>query len=484
MLTSNVFRFGTDTFDHSGRQAFLISHEALDCTAQTNVDNFKITGSQPTDTDRRVMFLIDNNYYKFKNGSLVKYSGDVDYDDVISDGNTVAELNALSDITAFVGKEIYPVIALKAGWTAPSMPTIKITLNVHNSSATYTKTHNTIIHPFVIDEEGVLPMIVEITPTIYTSGNGTCVVYARLRDADGVWSSYVPYAEVIGQQAEAIRFRIVATVGTIGGDDGGYCNHIVVRYNTGGTAVNSNTADIYSTVQNYDTDLQTCYVVVKHSPITDSKLIAYVNFMSPPKHRELITIGTTTGIKQILPLAVGGVKDTGVDQASIKMYLDGVPYFDFDYNVEVSEVSLTATSGQVVTVSYDYGRDSETWLQMTADDVQPYDDGDQMSRFTYTLPDANAVDKQISNVRLQITRPSGKVKNASLGTATGKTQMTVLPHAADVSTISLNADWNYDEDSQILSYTATKGTALTLNYSWLGEQVYVRSMAAGWVAAV
>lgn len=107
-----------------------------------------------------------------------------------------------------------------------------------------------------------------------------------------------------------------------------------------------------------------------------------------------------------------------------------------------------------------------------------------MSRFTYTLPDSAAVDKQISNVRLQITRPSGKVKNASLGTATGVAQMTVLPHAADVATISLNADWNYDEDSQILSYTAAKGTALTLSYSWLGEQVYVRSMAAGWVAAV
>ena len=487
MLISNPFRFGTDTFDYSGQNAFLVSKEPLDFTEQTNVDGFNITGSQPFDTDRRVIFKIDDALYYFKNSTLKAYKSDGEYADVIKKGNTVEELNALTDIPSFVGKEVYPIIALHAGWLATSMPSIKIAAKARNVLAVYEKKHTGAIRELVIDDVDVVPRIADITADITATGNATCDVLVKLRDAEGNWSAYMPIADAAGQYATAVKYQLVNVVTTLDGTDSVLCNSVYCRYNTGAVAVNSNVADIYSVVQNYESDLQTCYIVVRHSKLIDSNIKAYVNFMPAPKHRELITLGTSNGVAQQLALGVDGVKDTGIDQSSIKLYADGEPLLEFDYNVEVSEVTIELGRGKVITASYDYGRGSETWLAMTQDgESQLYtDDGTYMTRFSYTLSDAQAVDKQISNVRLQLTRPSGKVKNKSLGNATGKVQQVVLAHAADGTTISLpDADWNYNEDSQILTFVAPKNTALSLSYSWYGEQIKIQSFAAGWCAAV
>lgn len=486
MNISNVFRFGTDTFDYSGKSALLVSNEALDCSNFSDVDGFTVTGSQPENTDRRVIFKIDGSLWKFNGQNLVAYNGEGEFEDIIKYGNTVAQLNALTSIPGFVGKLVYPIIALKAGWTVTAMPTIKIALRVRNNTTTYNYNYRTAIRHMIIDDPTVVPRITAIAPGISSTGNASCDVYIRLCDGDGVWGNWIPIEEAVGSNATAVQFEMHYAVSTIDGSDSVICDYINFYYNTGGLAVNGNSADIYSDVDNYGNDLQTCYVVVKHDKLVDSKITAYVNFMDAPKHRELISIGTSNTTGTPLKLGVGGVKDSGIDPGSIKLFADGEPVQDFDYNVEVSEVTLNIGAGKAITASYDYDRDSETWLKMKADgDQQPYlDDGTFMSRFTYTLKDADAVNKKISNVRLQLTRPTGSVKNFSLGSATGKTQLYVLPHAADETTISLpDATWSYDEDSQILTYTATKGTELRLTYSWRGEQIIVRSFAAGWVVA-
>ena len=490
MLKGNIFRYGTDEFDYSGYKAFLVSNEALDCTGQTNVDKFVITGAQPTDTDRRVIFKIDGTLWKFKNSNLVAYSGEGEYEDVIANGNTVAELTALNDIPAFVGKRVYPIIALKRGWTATASPSIKISLNVRDINEKYEATHWANAQKLVVDDPDITPRIADIVADYSVTGNATCEVFVRLLGADGTWSDYMPIIDAAGKNATQLDFKIVRTVTKLDGTDTSICNSATVRYNTGGTAVSGNYADLYSKVQDYGNDLQTCYLVIRHTKLIDSTITAYVNFMTPPKSREYINIGTASGARKDFILGVNNVKDTGIDPASIRIFADGQPFLDFDYNVEVSTVTLTAPNGQAITASYDYGRSSETWLQMTRDgEPQIYpDDGTYMSRYTYTLSDANAVGKTISNIRLKLTRPTGTVKNYSLGVATGKTQMFVLPHAADQSSVKLagltDDNFTYDEDSQILTVAAPKNTALTLGYTWIGEQIHINSLASGWVARI
>jgi len=40
----------------------------------------------------------------------------------------------------------------------------------------------------------------------------------------------------------------------------------------------------------------------------------------------------------LVNLGVGGVKDTGIDQNTLRLFADGVPITNYGYNVEVSEV--------------------------------------------------------------------------------------------------------------------------------------------------
>ena len=253
------------------------------------------------------------------------------------------------------------------------------------------------------------------------------------------------------KNAHVVQFKLNYKVTTIDGTDSAKISSILIKHTLGAAAVSGDVAELYSIVQNYETDLKTCYLVVKHKRLIDSRLEAYVNFMPQSLHRELIPIGTSTGTLQTLPLAVDNVKDTGIDQTSIQLFADGVPITGFSYNVAVSEVTINVSAGQAITASYDYGHAVENWLEMIEEiSQQPYlEDGYYMTRFYYVLPDSE-IDKKISNIRLRLFRPAGKVENSSLGVANGQLQMFALPHQAKAETIQLNAEFTYDADSQIL----------------------------------
>ena len=66
----------------------------------------------------------------------------------------------------------------------------------------------------------------------------------------------------------------------------------------------------------------------------------------------------------------------------------------------------------------------------------------------------------------------------------GSVQMFVLAHAAKFETLTCNADFSYDADSQITTCTAPVGTKITASYDWLGEQQTLYSWSAGYTAAL
>ena len=273
-------------------------------------------------------------------------------------------------------------------------------------------------------------------------------------------------------------------VTTLDGTDSAKISSILVQHTMGAAAVSGEVAELYSTIQNYETDLKTCYLVVKHKRLIDSHIEAYVNFKTEPLRRELIPLGTSTGTIQTLPLAVDGVKDTGIDQDSIQLFADGVPITGFGYNTGASTVTINNVgAGKAISASYDYGHAKEDWLEMIHQiDQQPYkEDGTYMTRFEYVLPDSET-DKKISNVRMSLVRPTGKVENSSLGVGTGAVQQFVLPHAAKQETIQLNGDWSYNPDSQIITVIAPNGQELIISYDWIGETPSVISWTAGWSA--
>lgn len=495
MLTSNTMRFGTDTFgsaltfvdEPTGaddpstattsflKKALLVSKQPLDCTNKSYVDQFVITGNEPQGSQRRLIFKIDNALYYFKNNALVSYPYAGAVDDVINYGNTVATLNNLSNITGFVGKKIYPIIALQAPTDADNFPTIKIGLATRTNDDQLNYTAESAIYDIADTPE----TITDITAETNLVGNADVTITVRLRNQD-TWTSYMTLAQAVDNQADAVQFKIKYSVSTANGSESAQVKSITVSHTSGQSIVTDTQANLYSKVQSYGIDLQTAYVVVRHDPLVDSTVEAYVNFMPEPKHKELVPLGTATGTQQEKPLGESNIVPT-----SIRLYQDGQPFYDFDFSTALGTVIYKAKTGSTVYASFDYDYGTEEWLKMTAEEPQPYndDDGTYSTRFTDTTD--NPTDMKIANVRIKITRNTGTVSSESLGKATGKTQLFVLKHSARASTIKLYQDgqefdnFSYDEDSGILTVSASKGKALTANYSWKGKPVVIRSFAAG-----
>ena len=477
MLTYNALRFTTDTFTVD-KQGLLISKVPLDATAVTSVTGFTITGSQPDNTDRRVAFLIDDELKKFSGSDLVPLSGETTFDNIIANGNSVTELNALTNIPAFVGHKIYPVIALKANEDASDVPSIKLTINAVTNTQQLTKTVET-ADVSLPSADGSTPQIVSITASDTCTASGSVAVSVSLSN-NGTWGDFVALEDAAEQFASAVKFRVLYSVDSVGNEHSAKLNSITIRHSMGETVVRGEIAELYSVVQNYEADLQTCYLIVRHQQLTDSTINAYVAFAAAPKYRELINIGTGTGTSKLYALS-----DTGIHPSTLKIFADGKPITNFGYSTNTNKIRITAASGAALTASYEYDWEPEVWHEMTRDiDQQFYSDGNRMTRFSFSLPDDQTQNKQVSNVRIVMTRPTGEVVDQSLGSATGKVQQVVLPHPAVQSSIQFNADWSYDADDKILTFVAPKGTALTISYGWLGEQPAVYSWAAGWNAAV
>ena len=287
------------------------------------------------------------------------------------------------------------------------------------------------------------------------------------------------------KDADAVQFRISYRVTTLSGSDTAKVDSIVIKSTMGAAAVSGEIAELYSIITDYEHTLGTCAVSIHHDKLIDSKIGAFVNFMQPTKIRKLLPIGVATGASQQLMLGVDGVKDTGIDQGTIQLFANGKPLLNFGYNTEVSEVTVNATAGAAITASYEYGHQQEVWRTMNLEiDQQPYDDGTYLTRFNYTLPDDEINGQTVSNVRIQLYRPTGTVEGESLGVATGLVQQLVLRHAAKAETIQCNADFSYDADSQILTCIAPKDTEIVCSYDWVGENPTIRQWSAGWSPAV
>ena len=494
MAITNTMRFCTDSFgvtDESGstapfnKQALLISKVPLDCTGKSEVTRFSIAGAEPTGTKRRIIFQIDGKYYRFLNGNLSEFTYEFNRANVLRYGNSVAGLLELENITAFLNKKVYPIIALEAPSTADDMPSIRMTLYTKVSNDVLTKTEESLVYEIATSDK--MPTITEITAETALTGGGSVDIKVRLRGSDETWGDYMALASAANKQAGAVQFKFTYKVTTADGSDSAAVNSITINHTTGKAIVVGDNADLYSVVANYEVPLQLCYVVVHHEPLQDAYIDAYVNFMKAPKHRELIQIGTATGSRQELVLGVDGVADTGILTSSIRLYADGNPLTNFSYNSEVSTVVLSAKRNAVLYASYDYDHDSEVWRKMTKDAAQPYNDaeGTYMSRYTYQLPDSDATGKVIANVRLNLVKRTGTASNTKIGVGTGKKQMFALQHKYKSSTIKFNptCDWTFEEASKILTVVAAKNSNIVISGKWEGIAPVVRSFAAGFAVA-
>lgn len=485
MLISNAIRFGTDIFGEQVAQggsssggssssgssvvvtksARLEAKEPLDCSNVTSVTGFVITGNEPADSARRFMFKVDGKYFKFLNGQLYEQSS-ASLERVLKYGNTKAQLDALTDIPEFVGKLVYPVIALQAPVDS-DFPSAKLKLKTATSSDVLSKTFWSAEYELTGDNVKIVDINAEITCTGQGSVNIKCQLYH-----DNAWSNWLLLNEANNLPAEKIRFAFMPKVVNIGSDSA-QVDSVTVRHTTGSGSVNGDLTEIYTPRMDFEVPLQTAYLVVQHKRLIDSTIEASVAFMPTPKHKERISLGVATGSRESFSLP-----DSDIDHATLAVFVDGEPFNDFEFNLVVNEITLNAPKDSVIAASYDYDVGSEVWQPMTRSSAQqPYDNnGAYASRFAYS---GNLENCSCAAMRIRLVRTTGNITYQRLGIATGYRQDYLLPHKMTSIVVSNTKDYSYDNDSQLLTLVAPADKVIGYAGNFIGEQHALFGFAAG-----
>ena len=116
------------------KKCLIKSNTPQDFSAALSVGGLMIQGSEPANTKRRIVFQVNGGWHKLANNngtaSLAKVpTQNITADSVLNEGNTVAELNALKSVPPFVGRYVYPAVAMYAADGVTTMPSIRLGFN-------------------------------------------------------------------------------------------------------------------------------------------------------------------------------------------------------------------------------------------------------------------------------------------------------------------------------------------------------------------
>jgi len=360
------------------KESLLTTTAPIDLTQETSVTGFEIGGVEPATSQRRILFQVDGRIYRFEGNNLMQVDCDKTVSDVLEKGNSVAELLAVTDISSWCGKLIYPIIALRSDASAGVMPSIKLAIKSRSFSDIFQKSQLSKVFNF-----DCLTTITAINFTKSVTGGGNAVLQVRLLQGDE-WSNFLSVDDALNQSCRAIQLKALETVTSTTGSSSAQITSVEIETCRTGE-VTSAVGAIYFKPEDFSEDLATCYVLIKHKFLANNDLKVFVSFADLPTEKDAV-IGVGTGSPQSFQL------DSGIDLDSFIVTVDGVRTLDFTFNATSNNLTLTADSGKNIAVSYKYNLTAENWLecekQFTQLDQNDYSgSGEEIfaSRFVYRL---------------------------------------------------------------------------------------------------
>jgi len=118
-------------------KALLKSTQCWNFTGETSITGFNVEGTQPDESRRRFIFSVDEQLVKFNGNDLELFGQALNLQNVLQFGNTAEEIAAVTDIPAWLGKKVYPIIALECNENSNVMPTVKLSLNASSQNDIY-----------------------------------------------------------------------------------------------------------------------------------------------------------------------------------------------------------------------------------------------------------------------------------------------------------------------------------------------------------
>ena len=480
----NVSSWKLARYDKKG---LLIAKTSINLLDKSKVKGFTIDGIQPANTNRKVAFKVDNKWNKLTTeGALSELSTQaITSDSVLAEGNTVSELTALTNVPSLVGKMVYPAFALYADSNATVMPTIGMTVKAEIDTTVDVYTKTAYSQEFVLHNSRDV-LVKSITVDSNTKGNGKVTLKARYATFNETaitdegaeqtekWSDYVDLLSVINVKCHKLQIRADYQVSITDGSDSATLNDVVITYAKDVVAKADGTTDLVTLTEKFTNDLTYVHAYIKHKELIDADLKAYVRLQKTPQKADFKLIGYGTGARKTYK-----VTDSGINQDSLMVYVNGKAVYDFDFNTETSEITLVADVDVPINASYEYGWELFNYVEMQKGVSQINDSGAYTTEYSYIIP-THEGELTVTAIKYELIRPEGKVTNDVIGVGTGKRQIIQLPHYARKETIQCNGKWSYDYDSKRLTVIVPEGDNIVISYDWIAESPVVYGVMAGW----
>ena len=178
---------------------------AVDCTHIETVTGIAIESAEPANTSTKYLISVDGGKWRRYADGVWNFAieQDLTAESVLSEGNTKAELTALTEnsLTAFAGKKIDFAVAFSIGNNAEFPSVSKIEILGRNSQI---KKDIMLSDVIKLSDKAVGITAIDVAKT-ETSG-GAVNVYASVLGDNGEWSDYVEYTK-IANKGKAIRFK-------------------------------------------------------------------------------------------------------------------------------------------------------------------------------------------------------------------------------------------------------------------------------------
>ena len=279
---------------------------------------------------------------------------------------------------------------------------------------------------------------------------------------------------MINVKCHKLQIRADYQVSITDGSDSATLNDVIITYAKDVVAKADGTTDLVTLTEKFTNDLTYVHAYIKHKELIDADLKAYVRLQKTPKKAEFKLIGYGTGARKTYK-----VTDSGINQDSLMVYVNGKAVYDFDFNTETSEITLVADVDVPINASYEFGWELFNYVEMQKGVSQVNDSEAYTTEYAYTIPTHDG-ELTVTAIKYELIRPEGKVTNDVIGVGTGKRQIIQLPHYARKETIQCNGKWSYDYDSKRLTVIAPADTDIVISYGWIAESPVVYGVMAGW----
>ena len=165
--------------------------------------------------------------------------------------------------------------------------------------------------------------------------------------------------------------------------------------------------------------------------------------------------------------------EDGIRYDTVRVYFDGVQVFsDWELNGEVGRITCKAPSGSIVTCSYEYGWDLETWRELSLVSRISLMDWDESE---YRL-DAGSIGCSVGALKFSMSVKSGSIGEEVIGKGTGTSKTYRLTrNASAMPTVTANGSalsrMNYTllDDPKMLRVAAPSGSTIRASYNWVGD---------------